>query len=352
MFSYSHLRKLLFYLPPEGAHTLAEYALRFGAHCPFLFESIAKRLVIADARLSQTVAGVQFRTPIGMAAGFDKNGTMIRALTALAFGFLEVGTVTPKPQNGNAKPRLWRHIDDQSLQNSFGFNNDGVEALVSRLKTLYPYALPIGVNAGKNKTTPLENALDDYKICIEKSHEYADYIALNLSSPNTPNLRDLQNGQFVSELFAMARGVTAKPIFLKIAPDLPPSDAITLAQTAITAGASGIIAANTTNDYSLITGSSAFGGGLSGAVLTHKSRALFTELSRELFGTTVLISSGGVMNADEAWERITLGANLVQVFTGFVYGGACFAHDLSLGILERLTREGFANIGEAIGSRR
>jgi dihydroorotate dehydrogenase len=350
--AYRALRNALFTLPPEGAHTLAEIALRFARKSPFVLPAIASRCVVYDPALKQTILGLDFQNPVTIAAGFDKNATMIAPLAALGFGAIEVGTITPKPQNGNAKPRLWRHIAQKSMQNAMGFNNDGLKAVVNRLRKLTPFAVPIGVNLGKNKTTPNEKALDDYRVGLEATAEVADYLVFNLSSPNTPALRDLQSETFVGDLFDMARSKTQKPIFLKIAPDLEPSEAIKISIKAVEKGAKGIIAANTTNDYSLIDASAANGGGLSGAVLSEKSRKLFAALSSELFGKTTLISSGGIMDENEAWQRIKLGASLIQVFTGFIYGGYAFAKTINEGIIEKMKAEGFNHIGEAIGSGR
>ncbi|MDR2151926.1 MAG: dihydroorotate dehydrogenase (quinone), partial [Helicobacteraceae bacterium] len=312
--------------------------------------AIASRFAACDPSLEQTVFGLTFHNPCGIAAGFDKNATMIRPLAALGFGFIEVGTITPKAQSGNAKPRLWRHAAHRSLQNAMGFNNDGLEAVLKRVKALTPFVVPIGVNLGKNKTTPNENAIDDYLAGVKQAQESADYVVFNLSSPNTPNLRDLQSEAFVRDLFAMAREATQKPILLKIAPDLEPKTAIATAIAAIENGASGIVAANTTSDYSLINGSEANGGGLSGAALTEKSREFFKAIAAELFGKTTLIASGGIMDANEAWLRIKLGASLVQVFTGFIYGGAAFAKTINDGVAEKLRAEGFDRVSEAIGS--
>jgi dihydroorotate dehydrogenase len=337
-------------LPPEGAHTFAEFALRGAEKIPFALGAIANRYAAIDLSLKQTLFGLDFHNPFGVAAGFDKNATMIRPLAALGFGFIEVGSITPKPQSGNPKPRLWRHIERRSLQNAMGFNNDGLDAVLARVKTLTPFAIPIGVNLGKNKTTANEKALEDYEIGVKKAALVADYLAFNLSSPNTPNLRDLQSESFIRDLFAMARSITQKPAFLKIAPDLSAKEAIALSVAAIDSGSSGIIAANTTNDYSLIAGSEPNGGGLSGACLSEKSREFFKAIAKELFGKTTLISSGGIMDASEAWLRIKLGASLIQGFTGFIYGGAAFAKTVNSKIAEKIKAEGFANVSEAVGS--
>jgi dihydroorotate dehydrogenase len=343
---------LLFKLDPERAHGTAEIALRVAEKIPRALEFTAKKYTFADRKLAQNLFALNFANPVGIAAGFDKNATLIRPLAALGFGFIEVGTVTPKPQSGVSKPRLWRHAARGSLQNGMGFNNDGLDAVIKRVKALTPFAIPIGINLGKNKTTPNENAIEDYEIGVKKAALIADYLVFNLSSPNTPNLRDLQNEEFVRALFAMARALSQKPILLKIAPDLEISNALAISFAAIESGASGIIAVNTTNDYSLIEGSEANGGGLSGACLTEKSREFFKAIAKELFGKTTLISSGGIMDANEAWLRIKLGASLVQIFTGLIYAGGGIAREINKTIAQKLEKEGFGSIREAIGCAR
>jgi dihydroorotate dehydrogenase len=352
LISYKTIRSLLFKLDPERAHGIAEKALRAAEKIPYALEFTAKKHVFADRALAQELLALNFANPVGIAAGFDKNGVMVRGLSALGFGFIEAGTVTPKPQSGNPKPRLWRHAAQRSLQNGMGFNNGGVEALVKRLAPLAPFALPLGVNIGKNRATPIEKALDDYIFCAQKAQGVADFLTLNISSPNTPNLRDLQCESFTRELFAATREITHKPIFLKIAPDLEVSSALEICFAAIESGASGIIAANTTNDYSLIEGSEAHGGGLSGAVLTEKSRLFFDAIARELFGKTMLISCGGIMDGEEAWRRITLGASLVQIYTGLIYAGSAIAGAINKAIAQKLEAEGFSSIKEAVGCAR
>lgn len=351
MSSYEKSKNILFKLDPENAHNLAEMGLIVAQKLPFVLKVMAENFVFMDRSLTTTLWGKEFLNPFGLAAGFDKNGTMIRSMAALGFGFVESGTVTPKPQAGNDKPRIWRHIEKRSLQNAMGFNNKGVEKLVENVSKLQPFVLPIGINVGKNKTTPAENAISDYKICVEKSHEVADYLVFNLSSPNTPGLRDLQSEAFIADLFNMAKEITDKPLLLKIAPDLEVRNAIELCKKAVECGASGIIATNTTNDYCLIEGSEANGGGLSGEILRTKSRNFFIEIAKELYGKTVLVSAGGVMDGDEAYERITHGASLVQGYTGFIYAGPEYASGVNKRILDLMKKDGFEHISQAIGSR-
>lgn len=352
MLTYEQIKKLFFKLSPENAHNVAEFAFKNGGRfCPFLISELAKRYFVIDSRLEQNILGTTFLNPIGLAAGFDKNATMIKMLTALGFGHIEFGTVTPKPQLGNAKPRLFRHIEQESLQNAMGFNNQGMEKVKARVEKLYPFATPLGANIGKNKTTAPEDALDDYKSLINGFKEISDYIVINISSPNTPGLRDLQNDEFIKELFTMASNETSKAVLLKIAPDLEVKDAIDICNTALKHGASGIVATNTTIDYSLLPNPQSFGG-ISGKVLEKKSSALFEELAREFFGKTTLISVGGIDSADIAYKRIKMGASLVQIYSSFIFKGPKLAHDISQGILALMDKDGFTHISEAIGADR
>lgn len=349
MFNYKNLKKLLFLFQPETAHNLAEIALRVLPKITILNNYLTKRNFVDDDKLTQEIFGVKFLNPVGLAAGFDKNSTMVKAMPALGFGYTEIGTMTPRPQDGNPKPRMFRYPSRNSVQNAMGFNNEGSHAVWKNLNKVYPNVLPIGVNIGKNKTTPKEYALSDYKMLIKKFKDTADYLAINISSPNTPNLRDLQNEEFITSLFQMAKEITDKPILLKIAPDMNAQMAIQLCKTAVDAGAAGIIATNTTIDYDLIPGCKDFGG-LSGEVLTEKSYLLFKEIAKELYGKTVLISVGGVSNAQEAYRRIKAGASLVQSYTGMIFEGPSMVKNINEGLLELMKQDGYNNISEAIGA--
>ena len=337
MFSYDSLKKILFKFDPETAHNIAEYGLRVLGKCKIAKAYMQKKNYITDPKLTQKVFGVTFANPVGLAAGFDKNATMIKAMQSLGFGFTEIGTMTPKPQDGNAKPRMFRYPEFKSVQNAMGFNNKGAHKVLKNLKKVYPFDIPIGANIGKNKTTPEEFALSDYKSLIKKFEETSDYLVINISSPNTPNLRDLQNEKFITELFTMARELTEKPILLKIAPDMEVQMAINLCYSAINAGAAGIIATNTTIDYS-------------GACLTQKSGDLFKELGKELFGKTVLISVGGISTGAEAYERIKNGATLVQSYSALIFEGPSMVRKINEEILELMAKDGYSNISEAIGA--
>lgn len=349
MFSYDTVKKILFKFEPETAHHIAEYALKFTGACNLIKNPMEKCNFITDEKLKQNIFGVDFVNPVGLAAGFDKNATMVNAMPAMGFGFTEIGTMTPRPQDGNAKPRMFRYPEHKSVQNAMGFNNEGAHAVLKNLKKVYPFRIPVGANIGKNKTTPEKYALADYKMLIEKFEGTSDYLVINISSPNTPNLRDLQNEKFITELFEMAKTLTKKPILLKIAPDMEVDVAINLCNSAINAGAAGIIATNTTIDYDLVPNCEDFGG-LSGACLTQKSYDLFKEIAKELYGKTTLISVGGILTGKEAYKRIKAGASLVQVYSGLVFEGPSMVKNINEEILELLKEDGYSNIAQAIGA--
>ena len=337
MFDYKTLKKVLFLFQPETAHNLAEIGLRILPKCKLLNNYMVNKNFIMNPKLSQEIDGIRFTNPVGLAAGFDKNATMIKSMPALGFGYTEIGTMTPRAQDGNPKPRMFRYPKYNSVQNAMGFNNEGSAKVLTNLKKVYPFSIPIGANIGKNKTTPEKFALQDYKTLIR------------ISSPNTPNLRDLQNEKFITELFTMAKELTKKPIYLKIAPDMEINIAIELCNTAINAGASGIIATNTTIDYSLVPNCQDFGG-LSGACLSEKSYNMFKEIAKELYGKTTLISVGGVASGEEAYKRLKAGASLVQSYTGMIFEGPSMVRKINEEILELMQKDGFDNITEVIGS--
>ncbi|TKX28803.1 dihydroorotate dehydrogenase (quinone) [Campylobacter sp. MIT 12-5580] len=348
--SYEFFKPLLFKLDPENAHHLAEWALRsLNFVCPGALSFLAKNYIVDDDSLKQELCGLYFNNPVGLAGGFDKNATMIRPLSALGFGFLEFGTFTPKAQKGNDKPRLFRLIEQESLQNAMGFNNEGKDKIASRLANLYPFILPLGANIGKNKTTSNEEALSDYLILLKSFENLCDYFIINISSPNTQNLRDLQSENFIKELFKEAKAITSKPIFLKIAPDMSIDKALKLCECAIKEGVSGLIIANTSTDYSLLDNNRTFGG-ISGKLIQEKSGIFFKELAKTLFGKTLLIASGGIDSAEVAYERIKNGANLVQVYTAFIYKGPSIAAQINQGLVELLRKDQFVHISQAVGA--
>ena len=351
MINYQSIKPWLFKLQPETAHHVAECVLRLPNICQVPFNGFLESHFVTNSVLKQEIFGRTFHNPVGLGAGFDKNATMVRGMQILGFGFTEIGTITPKPQAGNPKPRMFRHIQEESIQNAMGFNNDGLLKVQRRLKKRFPFTTPIGVNIGKNKLTAESEAINDYTTLIKALHELGDYLIINISSPNTPGLRDLQNEAFISRLFQEAKAITDKPILLKIAPDMTPEDAVALTKMAVEKGADGIIATNTTIDYSLVPNPKNIGG-LSGAVLKEKSFEIFEAIAKELYGKTILISVGGIDSAEEAYKRIKAGASLVQILSGLVFHGPDMIMNINNQLTELLKADGYKNITEAIGADR
>ncbi|MEA2050773.1 MAG: quinone-dependent dihydroorotate dehydrogenase [Campylobacterota bacterium] len=349
MISYETIKKIMFNFKPETAHTIAEYGLRALPYCRTINNYMVEKNFVNDDILTQDVMGITFRNPIGLGAGFDKNATMIKSMMANGFGYTEIGTMTPKPQPGNPKPRLFRYPEYETIQNAMGFNNHGAYEVIENLKKVYPYAIPIGASIGKNKTTPENEALEDYETLIKGFKDIADYLVVNISSPNTPNLRDLQNEEFIKAVFGMAKSITNTPILLKIAPDMMTDTAIQLCKTAIQSGADGIIATNTTNDYSLIPNPQDFGG-LSGKVLSEKSYDLFKAIGRELHDKTTLISVGGISDAKDAYRRIKAGASLIQIYSAYIFQGPSMCKNINEELIKLLKEDGYKNINEAVGA--
>jgi len=326
---YNLLKSLLFLLPPEVAHEFALKSLRIILRTPIIggwirnsFQPITAKPVV--------VAGITFPNSVGLAAGFDKNAKWLHLLKDLGFGHVEIGTVTPLPQPGNPAPRLFRLPQDGALINRMGFNNDGIESVVARLKNR-PAGLVVGGNIGKNKVTPNEKAAQDYTIAFDAIYDHVDYIVVNISSPNTPGLRDLQEDEFICDLFHKLHELRAgrriwKPIFLKIAPDFQQSQVHELVQTIKRAKVDGVIATNTTIERSNLRTSKSkidqFGaGGLSGKPVYEASNTILGFLAMELGEEFPLIGVGGVFTKEDYEGKITRGASLVQVYTGFIYVG-------------------------------
>ncbi len=351
LLSYENIKKVMFKLEPEIAHKVAGCGLKFIGACPPLFRYMVNRNFVDKDILRQRIFGTTFYNPVGLAAGFDKNGDYIKSMAALGFGFGEVGTVTPKPQPGNPKPRLFRLVEDKSLQNAMGFNNKGSYYMLQNLKKLKFFCYPIGINIGKNKATTDIEALNDYEKLFRAFKDYGTYIVVNISSPNTPGLRDLQNEKFIKRVFKLGKSITKKPILLKIAPDMEVDDAVNLSKVAVREGASGIIATNTTTDYSLTPRAKDFGG-LSGDVLKDKSFEIFDAIANELFGKTVLISVGGISDANEAYRRIKAGASLIQIYTSLIYEGPSLVGKINRDLIKLIKKDGYSSIYEAIGANR
>lgn len=322
---YSLSRALLFRLNGETSHELGLDMLGASERLGLL-----KHLVAPVPALPVTVAGITFPNPVGLAAGLDKNGDFIDAFARLGFGFIEIGTVTPRPQPGNPKPRLFRIPERQAIINRMGFNNKGVDHLVERVKAAR-YRGVLGINIGKNFDTAVENATSDYLICLNKVYEHATYITVNISSPNTPGLRTLQFGESLQQLLApikarqleLAEQFGYKPVFVKIAPDMTEEEVGLVAETLINSGIDGVIATNTTLSRDGVEGLR-FGnetGGLSGAPLEDLATETISALCKALDGKLPVIGVGGIVDGEGAADKIRAGAQLVQIYSGFIYRG-------------------------------
>jgi dihydroorotate dehydrogenase len=352
---YRLMRRLLFLAPPERVHTLV-FAILRGVTTIAPVRRLLNRLQgPTDPILASTVFGVRFPGPLGLAAGFDKDGRGLHTWGALGFGYAEIGTVTAHPQPGNPAPRMFRLPDDRALLNRMGFNNCGAGALAIRLARDQP-AVPIGVNIGKTKKTPADETVDDYRASARLVGPLASYLVVNVSSPNTPGLRDLQA---IKSLRPILSGVlaevsrTSTPVLVKIAPDLSDSDIDDIADLAVELGLAGIVATNTTvsRDGLATPGVDELGaGGISGPPVARRAVEVLRRLHSRVGDRMVLISVGGIETADDAWERITAGASLLQGYTGFIYGGGLWAKRIHDGIARRLQDGGFASLRDAVGS--
>jgi dihydroorotate dehydrogenase len=317
------VRPLLFSLDPETAHHFAIGMLRRASRVDLALRAL--RIFQPPAK-PRTVFGLTFPNPIGLAAGFDKNGIALLAWEALGFGFVEIGTVTAKAQPGNPRPRIFRFPEQQALINRLGFNNDGADAVADRLRKLRESGrwprVPIGINIGKSKVTPVEEAAADYRYTFQRLHPFADYIALNISSPNTPGLRSLQARESLSILLSAIREenqTARKPIVIKIAPDLSPAELEEMIAVCEENQVAGIIATNTTLDHSAISPRQNQEGGLSGQPLKERSTAFVRAITAR--SKIPVIASGGIFDVESARQKLGAGAQLLQVYTGYIYRG-------------------------------
>lgn len=337
----SFLKKILFSKNPEEAHHLTFSLVRIFFNMPGLKGLIKRYYRFDDPVLEREVFGLSFKNPVGLAAGLDKDAGFIDEMAMLGFGFLEIGTLTPKPQEGNPKPRLFRLPNDQGLINRMGFNNGGVEEAVSRLKKRKSSVL-IGGNIGKNKDTPNHEAIADYLLCLEALHPYVDYFVLNVSSPNTPNLRDLQEKEPLTKLLTAIKSANAqkakpKPVLLKIAPDLTEGQLDDIIEIVGETGIDGVIATNTTIDRSSVKtdrdqADAAGAGGLSGKPLKERSTEVIRYLHDKSAGSFPIIGVGGIFNSDDAIEKLQAGASLVQVYSGLIYEGPGMVREIKKGL--------------------
>jgi dihydroorotate dehydrogenase len=357
---------LLFRFQPETAHAVAMGCLRAATLCDGLRRALHRRNANADGSLAQKLWGRTFAHPVGLAAGFDKDARGIEVLAALGFGHIEVGTLTGQPQPGNPRPRSFRLPADRALINRMGFNNGGAAAAAARLARAYDPAggarRPpgiLGINIGKTKVVDLEHALDDYRISVAALGHLADYLVVNVSSPNTPGLRDLQAESALRPLLtgvraALDAAAPGTPLLLKIAPDLADAGIDAAVEVALETGCNGLIVSNTTITRDGLSTPAeqvaAIGaGGLSGAPVRARSTAVLARAARRVAGRVPLIGVGGIETAADAWEKIVHGASLVQVYTGFVYAGPAMVPRLLRGLEHHLEETGISHISNAVG---
>lgn len=356
----SLLRPILFSLPPETAHELALHSLSL-LRLKSVRDFVAERFEVENPI---TCFGLSFRNPVGLAAGFDKNGIALQPLAALGFGFIEAGTVTFHPQPGNTRPRLFRLSLDQALINRAGFNNEGAAAFARRVEQQRPDCV-LGVSIGKSKITPLAEATEDYLASFELVYKVADYIAINVSSPNTPQLRELQQSEQLASLLSALQSRRQElqrqhqkqvPLLVKLSPDLEQNELETIVEVIDGLQIDGIIATNTTVSRDELRTDPARvaacgDGGLSGKPLRDRSTRMIARLYQLTRGRTPLIGVGGIFRAEDAWEKISAGASLVQLYTGFIYQGPKIAQQINQGLATILAREGFASLAAAVGCR-
>jgi len=341
---YKFVRNILFWFPPEWVHYFSMDCLKLVCSIGFLKSLLSKSFAVKNKNLAVGAFQLDFKNPVGLGAGFDKNARYLRELEALGFGFVEIGTVTPLPQEGNEKPRLFRLPKDNALINRMGFNNDGVKLIADRLKKWREkqalqgsnskaanFKLIVGGNIGKNKLTPNEDAWKDYEICFKELHPFVDYFVVNVSSPNTPGLRELQEKESLRKILRHLQMINngkarSKPILLKIAPDLTQDQIDDVVDLALEIKLDGLVCTNTTiNRAGLITDKAEVEkigpGGLSGKPVKERSTVVVDYISRKTSGEIPIIASGGIFTPEDAKEKFNSGASLVQVWTGFIYEG-------------------------------
>ncbi|WP_255151686.1 quinone-dependent dihydroorotate dehydrogenase [Halorarius halobius] len=348
MNAYDAAKPLLFSLPAETAHGLGHAALRLAQDTPV--ESwLRDRYVVADARLETTAFGQSFPNPVGVAAGFDKNAEIPNVLAALGFGHVEVGGVTAQPQQGNPRPRMFRLREDDALVNRMGFNNHGADVVGDRLAAT-DCPVPLGVNIGKSKSAPLDAAEDDYLYTYERVREGGDYFVVNVSSPNTPGLRELQNREALERILGTLQDAGASPLLVKLSPNLPDAAVEESLGVVDDLGLDGVIATNTSTDRpdSLRSPNADEEGGLSGKPIEDTATGMVRFVAERT--DVPVVGVGGVSDARGAYEKIRNGASVVQLYTGLVYEGPSIARDINEGLLRLLERDGFDSIEEAIGA--
>lgn len=350
--AYQAALKAMFLIPPERIHGIMSAGLRALSAATPVNRGMERVVRVHEPSLEQELFGVRFPAPLGLAAGFDKNATAADAWGAIGFGYAELGTVTPQPQPGNPAPRLYRLPADKAILNRMGFNNDGALAVAQRLARRKSKDI-VGINIGKNKTAA--DAVADYRAGATVLGPRADYLVVNVSSPNTPGLRDLQAVEELRPILEVVKEATATPVLVKIAPDLSDEDVDAVADLAVELGLAGIVATNTTiSREGLRTPSgevAAMGaGGVSGAPVAKRSLEVLKRLHARVGDQLVLVSVGGIMTPEQAWERIAAGASLLQGYTPFIYGGLGWVRGVHRGIAEQIKAHGLDSIEQAVGS--
>lgn len=334
---YSLLRNILFNFDAEDVHYFSMNALKNASKIDALQKLLAKSFQCNHPSLEKQVFGLPFKNPVGIGAGFDKNASFIQELETIGFGFIEVGTVTPLPQYGNDKPRLFRLPKDKAIINRMGFNNDGVKAVAARLRAVKKNII-VGGNIGKNKTTPNEHAWKDYEICLNELFDCVDYFVVNVSSPNTPGLRELQEKTFLKKILSHLQEINygrinTKPLLLKIAPDLTVGQLDDIIELSNEVKLSGLVATNTTISRNSLQSADIEveqigAGGLSGMPLKEKSTQIVNYINTQTNNTLPIIASGGIFNGADAKEKLAAGASLVQLWTGFIYEGPAIVKNI------------------------
>lgn len=350
---YRACKPLLFRLDPEQAHGLANRLLQLSTAVPAGAAVLRRLFSTSDPLLHSELAGIALPNPIGLAAGYDKNGALLGGLATLGFGALEVGTVTPRPQAGNPRPRLFRLPSEQALINRLGFNNAGMLAVAGNLRRAAPYSLPLGVNIGKNRDTPLAAATADYLAAFYALAPLADYVVINVSSPNTPGLRTLQQQGPLRELLlalGAANRTLRRPVFVKVSPDESPAALDALLDTALSCGVAGLIATNTTTSREGLRSHYEYeAGGLSGQPLWQRADDVLRHLASAADGRLALIAAGGIATGADAYRAIRAGASLVQLYTALVYAGPTLPQTICRDLAVLLRRDGWASVAAARG---
>ena len=351
---YEIALKAMFKVDPERIHVMANQLMGTINKVPLAYKVLDAALPVKDPILSQEVFGVTFPRPLGLAAGFDKNAAAADSWSAVGFGYAELGTVTAKGQPGNPQPRLFRLPEDKAILNRMGFNNAGAAEAARNLHKRKTDSI-IGINIGKTKVTPAEEAVDDYRRSASLLGDLANFLVVNVSSPNTPGLRDLQAVESLRPILSAVQESTSVPVLVKIAPDLSNEDIDAVADFAVELGLAGIVATNTTISRDGLHSDDQFvrdlgAGGISGAPVAERSLEVLKRLYSRVGSDLVIISVGGISTPQQAWERIVNGASLLQGYTGLIYGGPDWIRDIHKGIAAQIRAHGLSDISEAVGS--